>query len=134
MFEQMVADLKEGTFPEKNLLRKRFEAALIKKIGVIKTPYSFWPADTKINPLAKQLLWAAILLLDQENLKTVEAIITTELEEKERAKGRTDSIQTLTKNVQQMIKIYIKEFVDLAPNGTFKENLKQRTEKLYPAQ
>ena len=134
MFEQMVADLKEGTLPEDDILRKRFEAALIKKIGVIKTPYPFWPADAKINPPAKQLLWAAILLDDQENFKIVEAIISSELEEKQRAKGHKENIQTLTANVQQLMNKYIKEFVELAPNETFKKNLKQRSEKLCPAQ
>ncbi|MEJ2333544.1 MAG: hypothetical protein P8Y08_12315 [Desulfobulbaceae bacterium] len=31
MFEQMVSALKNGTFPDTNLLRKRFAAALVKK-------------------------------------------------------------------------------------------------------
>jgi hypothetical protein len=132
MFEQMVADLKDGILPENDILRKRFEAALIKKIGVIKTPYSFWPADSKINPPAKQLLWAAILLHDQENFKIVEAIISSELEEKQRTKGQQYSIQALTVNVQQLMKVYIKEFVELAPNETFKKNLKLKTAELFP--
>ena len=66
MFEQMVSDLKNEKLPESTLLRKRFEAALVKKLGVIKTPYSFWPVDKKINPSTKELLWAAVLLHDKE--------------------------------------------------------------------
>ena len=132
MFEQMVSALKNGTLPDANLLRKRFAAALVKKMGVIRVPYSFWHADTKINPPAKQLLWAAILLQDKENFSVVEAIISTELEEKQRAKGHPVSIQELTVSVRQLLQDYICEFIDLAPNKIFKENLRHRAEKLFP--
>jgi len=131
MFEQMVFDLKNGTLPENNLLRKRFEAALVKKMGVIRTPYSFWPADTKINPPAKQLLWAAILLQDKENFNVIEAIISSELEEKQRTKGQPDSIKALTAKVQQLLQAYIHEFIELAPDETFKKDLRHISEQLF---
>jgi hypothetical protein len=131
MFGQMVFDLKNGTLPENNLLRKRFEAALVKKMGVIRTPYSFWPADTKINPPAKQLLWAAILLQDKENFKVIEAIISSELEEKHRTKGQPDSIKALTAKVQQLLQAYIHEFIELAPDETFKKDLRRISEQVF---
>lgn len=132
MFEQMVSALKNGTFPDTNLLRKRFAAALVKKMGVIRTPYSFWPADTKINPPAKQLLWAAILLHDKENFSIVETIISTELEEKQRAKGQPDPTQTHNAKVQQLLQVYLREFIELAPDKTGKENLRHRTKEFFP--
>ena len=127
----MVSALKNGTLPDANLLRKRFTAALVKKMGVIRTPYSFWPADTKINPPAKQLLWAAILLQDKENFKLIEAIISSELEEKQRTKGQPDSIKAITAKVQQLLQGYIHEFIELAPNQTFKEDLRHISEQLF---
>jgi len=130
LFEQMVSALTGGDLPDTNLLRKRFAAALVKKIGVIRTPYSFWPADTKINPPAKQLLWAAILLHDMENFRVVEAIISTELEEKNRAKGQSESIHALNVNVQQLLQNYIHEFIELAPNESFKETLRNIAKEL----
>lgn len=130
MFEQMVSALTGGDLPDTNLLRKRFAAALVKKIGVIRTPYSFWPADTKINPPAKQLLWAAILLHDMENFRVVEAIISTELEEKNRAKGQSESIHALNVNVQKLLQNYIHEFIELAPNESFKEKLRNIAKEL----
>ena len=130
MFEQMVSALTGGDLPDTNLLRKRFAAALVKKIGVIRTPYSFWPADTKINPPAKQLLWAAILLHDMENFRVVEAIISTELEEKNRAKGQSESIHALNVNVQKLLQNYIHEFIELAPNESFKETLRNIAKEL----
>jgi hypothetical protein len=132
MFEQMVSTLRNGRLPETNLLRKRFDAALIKKMAVIRTPYSFWPTDTKINPPAKQLLWAAILLHDKENFSIVEAIVATELEEKQRTKGQSDSIQDLAAKVRQLLQAYIREFIDLAPDEICRENLSHRAQELFP--
>ena len=132
MFAQMVSTLKNGALPEMNLLRKRFDAALVKKMGVIRTPCSFWPSDTKINPPAKHLLWAAILLQDAENFKVVSAIISTELEEKQRAKGQPQSIQALSAKVQQLLQEYIREFVELAPDEACRKNFRQRAEELFP--
>ena len=132
MFTQMISDLKNGKLPENNLLRKRFAAALVKKMGVIQTPYSFWPADTKINPPAKQLLWTAILLHDKENFSVVEAIISSELEEKQRAKGQPDSMEALAAKVQQRLRNYIREFVELGPDEPFNNELQKMARELFP--
>lgn len=132
MFTQMVSDLKNGILPETNALRKRFDAALIKKMGVIRTPYSFWPGDTKINPPAKQLLWAAILLQDSENFKIVEAIITSELEEKQKVKGHTETLPSLTVKVDQLLQQYLNDFIELASDRTFKNKLQQLVRDINP--
>ena len=132
MFTQMISDLKNGKLPENNLLRKRFAAALVKKMGVIQIPYSFWPADTKINPPAKQLLWAAILLHDKGNFSVVEAIISSELEEKQRAKGQPNSMEALATKVQQRLRDYTREFVELGPDEPFNNELQKMTRELFP--
>ncbi|MBW2484689.1 MAG: hypothetical protein JRF05_04945 [Deltaproteobacteria bacterium] len=128
MFGPIISDLKNGILPDNNLLRQRFEAALIKKMGVIRTPYSFWPADTKINPHAKQLLWAAILLQDKEKFEIVRAIISSELEEKQRAKGQRENMQSLTAKVHQLLQEYILEFIALAPDDIFQNKLHKLTQ------
>jgi hypothetical protein len=128
MFGPIISDLKNGILPDNNLLRQRFEAALIKKMGVIRTPYSFWPADTKINPHAKQLLWAAILLQDKEKFEIVRAIISSELEEKLRAKGQQENMQSLTAKVHQLLQEYILEFIALAPDAIFQNKLHKLTQ------
>lgn len=125
MFNQMVSDLKLGILPEEYTLRKRFEAAIIKKMGVIRTPYSFWPADKKINPSTKELLWASVLLNDQENYRMIEAFISSELEEKQRARGLQNSTD-LTHMAEQTLQDYIAEFLGLAPSETFKKILQQK--------
>ena len=111
MFNQMVSDLKNGIIPEDYPLRNRFEIALVKKIGVIRTPYSFWPADRKINPSSKELLWTAVLLHDKENYRIIEAIISSELEEKFRAKGLHNSPNDLALKIEQTMQDYIGEFI-----------------------
>ena len=126
MFNQMVSDLELGILPEEYPLRKRFEAAIIKKMGVIRTPYSFWPADRKINPSTKELLWASVLLNDQENYRMIEAFISTELEEKLRARGLQNNGNDLTHMAEQTLQDYIAEFLGLAPSETFKKILQQK--------
>ena len=128
MFNQMVADLRNGIIPEDYPLRNRFETALVKKIGVIRTPYSFWPADRKINPSSKELLWAAVLLHDKENYKMIEAIVSSELEEKLRAKGLHNSTSDLALKIEQTMQDYFGEFIELAPSETFRNILQQKTQ------
>ena len=125
MFDEMVSLLKQGEMVQSGLLRKRFDRALIKKLGVIKTPYSFWSSDKKINPSSKELLWAAILLNDTENYKIVEAVISSELAEKLRAKGMQKNIEALSNQASGLMRDYIAEFLELAPSGTFKKKLLQ---------
>jgi hypothetical protein len=133
MFDQMVSDLRNGILPANNLLRKRFDAAMVKKLGVIRTPYSFWPADRKINPPAKELLWAAILLDDLENFRVVEAVITSELEEKQKTKGFPEDLYSLAGKTNQLIHEYIREFLGLAPTETLREKLEHKSRQfLHP--
>jgi hypothetical protein len=130
MFNQMVSDLKNGIIPEDYPLRNRFEIALVKKIGVIRTPYSFWPADRKINPSSKELLWTAVLLHDKENYRMIEAIISSELEEEFRAKGLHNSTNDLALKIEQTMQDYIGEFIELAPSETFRNILQQKVDEV----
>ena len=132
MFSQMETDLRNNILPDTDLLRKRFAAALTKKMGVIRSPYALWPADPKINPPAKYLLWAAILLQDKDNFRIVEAIISSEFEEKRRAKGETDSLTALSGKIQQLLRAYRDEFIELGTEETFRAKLRHRAAELIP--
>jgi hypothetical protein len=125
MFAEMIVQLQSGVLPDSNLLRQRFDRALVKKLGVIKTPPSFWTADKKINPASKELLWAAILLEDRENYQLVEGIIATEIVEKSRASGRS----RLPVSAEKTIKSYISELNQLAPTERFSQTLLQKIKK-----
>ena len=132
MFQQMVADLKSGRFPESNLLRQRLAAALVKKLAVIKTPCAFWSADEKINPAAKHLLWAAILLQDEENCRLIEGIIAAELEERQRARGRRENAESLGAMVKQQLQSYLHELLELPPDRSLRQNLMTAVAKCFP--
>ena len=122
MFDEMVSLLKKGEMVQLDLLRKRFDLALIKKIGVIKTPYSFWSADKKINPASKELLWAVILLEDRKDYMLVEGIITTELDERQKVSGQSNN----NPSVHQVIDVFIREFFQLSPSVKFRKFLEQK--------
>lgn len=124
MFEEMVSQLKQGKIPQPDLLRKRFDRALIKKLAVIKTPPSFWTADKKINPASKELLWAAILLGDSDSFLLVEGIIATELSEKQRFSSRSPDMQSVNKLTGNIIN----DLLDLAPSEEFRQFLKKKIE------
>ncbi|MEN8232671.1 MAG: hypothetical protein ABFR35_08325 [Thermodesulfobacteriota bacterium] len=128
MFDEMVSLLKKGKMVQIDLLRKRFDLALIKKIGVVKTPYSFWSADKKINPASKELLWAVILLEDRENFMLVEGIITTELDEHQKVSGHSNN----DISVQQVIDIFIQELLQLSPSVKFRKFLEQKVKHTLP--
>ena len=124
----MISDLKKGVIPDNYPLRNRFETAMVKKMGVIRTPYSFWPADRKINPSTKELLWAALLLHDNENYRIIEAIISSELEEKQRARGLQTSSNDLNHKAEQVLQDYLTEFLRLAPSEAFTKVLQQKVQ------
>ena len=130
MFDQMISDLKKGAIPDNYPLRRRFETAMVKKMGVIRTPYSFWPADRKINPSTKELLWAAILLHDKENYRMIEAIISSELNEKQRARGLQTNSNDLNHKTEQAVQGYIAEFLGLAPSEAFTKVLHQKVQAI----
>ena len=99
-------------------------------MGVIRTPYSFWPADRKINPSTKELLWAAILLHDKENYRMIEAIISSELNEKQRARGLQTNSNDLNHKTEQAVQSYIAEFLGLAPSEAFTKVLHQKVQAI----
>jgi len=91
MFSEMVSDLSRGKLPEPVSLRKRFDAAITKKLGIVRLPRTFWMNDPKINPRSDHLFWAALLLKDRQRIDLVLAVIAAEIAEE----GQADSTQDL---------------------------------------
>ena len=130
MFDEMVAQLKKGKMVPKDQLRKRFDGAMVKKLGVLKTPYSFWPSDKKINPSAKELLWAAILLEDKGDFRLTEGIIATEVAEKQKASGQYIVNSDIAQSSKKMTSTCIDEFLALAPSEHFRNILENKINNL----
>lgn len=128
MFEEMVSLLKQGRIIDLDLLRKRFDRALVKKIGVINTPYSFWTSDPKINPRTKELIWAAILLEDNKNFMLLLDIAATEANEKKRASSHSAGIAGSEKIASLIGAETVKELAELAPTEEFRQILQQKVD------
>lgn len=130
MFDEMVSLLKQGKMVQLDLLRKRFDRALVKKLGVINTPYSFWSSDKKINPAAKELLWAAVLLEDRDNFMLVEGIIVTEFAEKQKASGHYMVSSDIAQSSRKITSDWLAEFLELAPSEDFRILLENRSKNI----
>jgi hypothetical protein len=78
MFSKMIQLLKRGEMPSAEELQTRLKPAMIKKSGVMQQPRSCWSNDPKINPDAGHMLWAAILLEDQELISMATAMLFVE--------------------------------------------------------
>ena len=130
MFDEMISSLKEAKIVPKDQLRKRFDRAMVKKFGVLKTPYSFWPSDKKINPSAKELLWAAILLEDKGDFRLTEGIIATEVAEKQKASGQYLVNSDIAQSSKIITSTCIDEFLQLAPSKDFRKLLGEKITKL----
>jgi hypothetical protein len=129
MFADMIDLLKKGETIDLKILRNRFDRALVKKIGVINTPYSFWSSDPKINPRTKELIWAAILLEDTDNFNILKGIAITEVVEKKRASGKTNSAGT-HENDNSVADGILQELLELVPDESLRHSLEKKIKNI----
>ena len=80
MFTAMRDGLAAGRMPETVEIAARLKLAIVKKMGVLKLPPSFWQQDPKINPPVRDLFWAATLIGDEHLLADVIGLATVEHE------------------------------------------------------
>lgn len=85
MFSEMVAGLALGQLPDEGLLRRRFDMAMTKKMGIVRLPPALWPGDPKINPRADHLFWASLLLRDRQRIDLALAVLAAEQAERLRS-------------------------------------------------
>lgn len=78
MFTEMIASLQHGEMPEQAALQGRLRAAMVKKLAMLRLEYQFRHNDSKINPDTGQMVWAAVLLGDQQSLDLLADILLTE--------------------------------------------------------
>jgi len=133
MIADIISQLKLSRMPPPATVKKWLEIALVKKMGVISLPYHFWPADSRINPASKHLLWAAILAEDHENFMIVEGIIHTEY----LAAGKNSTLQNTRHRkdsfVGKTVTGYVDELLGLAPEPAFHKLLADKANKILPS-
>ncbi len=113
MFAEMVSDLERGIFPDSNMLRGRCHAAVTKKLALIRLPPTYWENDPKRNPRTRHLLWAALLLHDEDLLEVVKGIVLME-----QAEGEGLS-------AGEFYQSSLNDLMALAPNRGFAEMLRE---------
>lgn len=131
MFSEMIRNLKNGTLPEVTSLKKRLQFAVTKKLGVIKQPYLFWPPDPKQNPPAIHILWAAIILEDNENVSLAADILIQEHHERMAAKGGGQSEGEDILERETVIQSALEELADLMPPDSLQPVMQKKIRKIF---
>ena len=78
MFTEMVTSLENNILPQAISILGRLNIALIKKEAVLQLPKNFRVTDPKVNPRTDHMIWAAVLLEDQEMFDITTTILLTE--------------------------------------------------------
>jgi hypothetical protein len=134
MIDDIITHLKNSQFPPDAALQKWFEIALIKKMGVINLPHLFWHSDKKINPPAKYLLWAAILLEDQGKYCMVEGIIHTETQALTPPDSKNFTSDPMAASREQnVIASYINELLGMCQDPAFQNRIAAKIKRVLPA-
>lgn len=133
MIGNIISQLKQSRMPPPAAVKQWLKIALVKKIGVISLPYHFWHGDNKINPAAKHLLWAAILVEDSEKFATVEGIIHTEYIGAGKDPALLNTRIRKDSPVGRTVTGYVEELLALAPEPAFRKLLADKANKILPA-
>ena len=121
MFSEMLSTIRKNQIPNGDLLQKRFDFAMTKKLGVLNLPPAFWTQDPKINPPAKELFWAALLLRDKDRIDLALAALATELYNNRSASGETGFESK--RYAQQLVEDLLLLFTDSKIRDKFKGEL-----------
>jgi hypothetical protein len=121
MFSEMIKLLKRGELPTAEELQIRLKPAIVKKSGVMQQPRLCWSNDPKINPDSSHLLWAAILLEDQELTCMAVGMLFVE---------QGNELDVLTpEKARELILEKGSELLALAPTPDFKNILTEKIDK-----
>ncbi|MEN8134246.1 MAG: hypothetical protein ABFS18_01750 [Thermodesulfobacteriota bacterium] len=118
MFSEMIEMLKRGELPSAEKLHIRLKPAMVKKGGVMQQPHPCWSNDPKINPDSGHMLWAAILLEDQELISMATAMMFVE---------QGNKLDALTpQKARKLLTEKGSELLALAPTPEFKSVLAEK--------
>ncbi len=129
MFTEFFDEIGRGNTVDPDRLKRLFDIAMTKKLGVVKLPPSFWMQDPKINPRVDHLLWAALLLDDGERLSLAVSALAVEHDEQQKRKQpeERESIgPALDRSMQQLLDLLPEE------NRQQQEMIRKRVDDVKP--
>lgn len=125
----MIEDLQSGLEPTLPLLRQRLQAAMVKKMAMMRLHKEFHHNDSKINPNTDHMMWAAILLEDHDAMETLATILLTEAHDRyEAQRGAMDAPRSppelsgvLTLSVRKLLAVSASNKLSHLLNEKFKK-------------
>ncbi len=103
MFSATFSALAQGVLPDMDMLGRRFDLAMTKKLGVVKLPPSFWMQDPKINPRADHLLKVALLLGDDERCGLAVSALAVEVAEKRYGQPLEEIVSSVAAELEALL-------------------------------
>jgi hypothetical protein len=122
MFREMLNSLESGTLPPVIPLRQRLTAAMIKKGGILQQPRPCWSNDPKINPEGRHILWAAVILEDDELIAQAVGLLIQELQAKRPAAVQGELIAAVRQQLTAL--------VEVAPAPELQRELRVRSDRV----
>ncbi len=128
MFSEFFDEVGRGNTVDSDRLKRLFDIAMTKKLGVVKLPPSFWMQDPKINPRVDHLLWAALLLDDGERLSLAVSALAVEHDEQQKRKQPEER-----EPVGRILDRYVQQLLDLLPeeNRQQQEMIRKKRMTIY---
>jgi len=117
MFTQIFAALEQGEVADPELLQRRFDLAMTKKLGVVKLPPAFWMRDPKINPRADHLLQAALLLGDRERCDLAVSVLAVENAEQKNVLALDQVVRKIVVDLIDILPLTEKERIAALANN-----------------
>lgn len=129
MFTTLIEDLKQGNKPDLKALRQRLQLALIKKKAMMRLQPQFRHNDTKINPESRHMLWAALLVDDQESVTTLLDIMITEAYDCFEARRGAMGASTTPPSLEELLTDTLQRLLATATDPSTKSLLKEKIKK-----
>ncbi|MBU1641691.1 MAG: hypothetical protein KKG53_14550 [Proteobacteria bacterium] len=125
----MIADLKQGLEPDPGPLRQRLQAAMVKKLAMMRLQREFHHNDSKINPNSEHMLWAAILLEDDEAVDTLITILITEAHDQYEAQRGAMDARRIPPELPEVVTASIQRLLTIGPGEKLNQLLKHKIKK-----
>ena len=122
MFDEMLAGLGQGRWPDLDMLVRRFDVAMTKKLGVVRLPPAFWMSDPKINPNTNHLVWASFVLGDRQRCDLALSALAVE----EQVRRATDF------DLDDALHRLLAELLALVPDTALGQRLLANVVRMYP--